>query len=170
LTRYRNQAEILDPVQAAGGGQDNATALDLDGAMLRAQLQSMMLYAPRNPGIPALKRRVAAVEAQAARLKDSLAGGKASISNKLGDFEELVVKRELAEHLFENAQKEFNAAVQEAGRQQIYIEPIARPNLPDAPSEPRRLRYIATTMLLSFWAFLILYLLVSGGREHLNLS
>jgi hypothetical protein len=32
------------------------------------------------------------------------------------------------------------------------------------------LRYIMTAALLSFWAFLILYLLLSGSREHLNLN
>ncbi|MBN8832594.1 MAG: hypothetical protein J0G94_18700 [Sphingomonadales bacterium] len=170
LTRYRNESQLVDPAQTAGNIQDRASTLDMELAMLRIQLQGMVRYAPSNPGIPSLKRRIAAVEGQAAAQKSTLTGGDGALTTKLGDFEEFVVKRELAEQLFENAEKEFNAAMLDARRQQIYIEAIARPNIPDDSIEPRRLRNIATTALLSFWTFLILYLLVSGGREHLNLA
>ena len=169
LTRYRNQAEIVDPVKTAGETQRRAGALDLELAMLRVQLQAMTKYASSNPSLPALKRRIAAVETQVDAQKSQLTGGEGALASKMGDFEELIVKREVAEKVFENAQKELNSAVQDAARQQIYIETIARPGLPDGSEEPRRVRYIITTALLSFWSFLILYLLVSGGREHLNL-
>ena len=62
------------------------------------------------------------------------------------------------------------SAREDARRQQVYIETVARPNLPDESLEPRRWRYVFTVALLGMWSFLILYLLVSGTREHLNFS
>ena len=81
-----------------------------------------------------------------------------------------MVRRDLAEKAYETAERELSRAHEEVLRQQIYIETVARPNLPDASLEPRRLRSIFTVALLSLWAFLGIYLLVSGSREHLNIA
>ena len=49
---------------------------------------------------------------------------------------------------------------------QAYVERIVQPNLPDAPMEPRRMRGILATLILSLLAYGILRMLLAGVREH----
>lgn len=60
-------------------------------------------------------------------------------------------------------------AREEAQRKRIYIEAVVSPNLPDKSTEPKRLRRILTIVVISFAIFVMVYLLVSGGRDHLNI-
>ena len=137
---------------------------------MQVNLQTMIARAPGNPAIPALRQRVAALSGQVAAQQGQLTGDSDSLSGKLGGYEQQLVEQTMAEKTYEAAQKQFDTARSEADRQQVFIEFIARPNLSDDPLEPRRVRYILTTALLAFWAFLIFYLLLSGSREHLNMS
>lgn len=54
----------------------------------------------------------------------------------------------------------------EARRKQAYVERIAQPSLPDKAEEPRRLRGIFATLVLSLIAWAILTMLLAGIREH----
>lgn len=170
LTLYRNASENIDPMKSAGAAVDRGAKLDRNLAMLRVDLQTMLARAPANPGIPALRQRIASLESQIALQQGDLTGSKDGLSEKLGNYEDLKVKQELAAKVYETAQAQMETAREEANRQQIYIETVVRPNLPDEALEPQRWRYFLTVVLLSFWSFLMLYLLVSGSREHLNLD
>lgn len=170
LTRYRESAGTVDPQQSAGATVDRSSSLQQELAQLQVTLQTMIARAPGNPSIPALRQRIAALSGQVAAQQQQLTGDRDSLSGVLGGYEQQLVEQELAEKAYEAAQKQFDAARSEADRQQVFIELIARPNMTDEPQEPRRLRYILTAALLSFWAFLIFYLLLSGSREHLNMS
>lgn len=170
LTQYRNASENVDPMKSAGAAVDRGATLDQSLALLQVNLQTMLAKAPTNPAIPALRDRIAALSGQIARQQGELTGGGDGLSQKLGNYEELKVKQELAAKIFETAQAQMETARQEAIRQQIYIGTVVRPNLPDEAIEPRRWRYFLTVALLSCWSFLMLYLLASGSREHLNLD
>ena len=54
----------------------------------------------------------------------------------------------------------------EAQRKRIYIEEIVRPNLPDEPTRPERLRAIVSTAVVGFLAFSILWILSVGSKDH----
>jgi capsular polysaccharide transport system permease protein len=54
----------------------------------------------------------------------------------------------------------------EALRQQLYLERIVQPNLPDYAMEPRRLRSVLVVFVLGMMAWGVLSLLVAGIREH----
>jgi capsular polysaccharide transport system permease protein len=170
LTRYRNTSENVDPVKSAGAAVDRGTILDQKLAMLRVNLQTMLAKAPNNPSIPTVRDRIVALESEIGEQQGKLTGGRDGLSEKLGNFEELKVKQELAGKVYETTQAQMETARQEAIRQQIYIGTVVRPNLPDEALEPQRLRYFLTVALLSCWSFLMLYLLASGSREHLNLD
>lgn len=170
LTRYRDTAQLVDPVKQTEAVTQQTTLLQGERARLQSELAAMQERAPNNPGVPALRRRLAAVDEQIGVLGGQLTGGAAALSTKLGGYEQLMVERELAAKVYEEAQKTLETAQEEARRQEVFVETVALPNLPDIPQEPQRIRYMFTVALLSFWTFLSLYLLVSGSREHLNLS
>lgn len=170
LTRFRNTSENVDPAKSAVAAVDRGATLDRDLAMLRVNLQTMLAKAPTNPAIPAVRQRIAALESQIGQQQGDLTGPKDGLSDKLGDYEDLKVRQALAGKIYETAQSQMETARQEAIRQQIYIETVVRPNLPDEAEEPKRWRGFLTVALLSCWSFMMLYLLVSGSREHLNLD
>lgn len=122
-----------------------------------------------NPNIRELESRVRSLKEQIELEKGKIAGSDDALATKLGSYEELVLRRSLAEKEYETAANSLEQARQEAGRKQVYLEAVVRPNLPDKSEEPKRLRYIFTVALLSFSSFVMIYLLVSGSREHLNI-
>ena len=170
LTRYRNTSETVDPAKSADAAVERGATLDQSLAMLQVSLQTMLAKAPNNPAIPAVRQRISALTGQIAQQQGNLTGGRNGLSEKLGSYEELKVKQELAAKVYETAQSQMETARQEAIRQQIYIGTVVKPNLPDEAIEPRRWRYFLTVALLSCWSFMMLYLLASGSREHLNLD
>lgn len=170
LSRYRDDAQIVDPADTAQASTAQETDLRAERARIQADLSAMLSRAPDNPAVPALRRRLAGLDAEISAQTSNLTGGKGALSDKLAGYEPLYIEQELAAKMYEAAEKQLEAAITEANRQEIFIETIVEPNMPDVPLEPQRIRYTFTVALLSFWAFLSVYLLVSGGREHLNLS
>jgi len=54
----------------------------------------------------------------------------------------------------------------EAQRQQLYLEAIAKPNVPDTAIYPRRTFGVFATFMLGLVAWGIAALLIAGVREH----
>lgn len=169
LTRFRNAEFTVDMKKSVSGNLDVITELHKDLATQQVLLQQLEASSPSNPGIHSQAKRVAAIENQLATEKSKIAGSDDAIATKLGDYEGLLLRKGLADSLYESAVTSLDQARDEARRKQIYLEPIVRPNQPDRPSEPRRLRSIFTVALLTFASYLMIYLLVSGSREHLNI-
>ena len=65
-----------------------------------------------------------------------------------------------------SASSSLESAIQDARRQQIYLEPVVSPNLPDEATEPRRFRLIITTLTFSFTLFAMCWILFIGAKEH----
>jgi capsular polysaccharide transport system permease protein len=88
-----------------------------------------------------------------------------------GERQVILVERLLLEKDF--GQKQLAAAMTaleqaraEALRQQLYLERVAQPNVPDSSLEPDRVRGILTTLVLGLLFWGIFSLLISGVREH----
>jgi capsule polysaccharide export protein KpsE/RkpR len=54
----------------------------------------------------------------------------------------------------------------EVRRRRVYVELISAPSLPDSPFEPRRLRNITATFILSLLTWGVLSMFVLGVKEH----
>lgn len=170
LSRYRDVSQVVDPAETAQATTIQETDLRAERGRIQSELSAMLSRAPQNPAMPAMRRHLGALDAEIAAQSAKLTGGRGSLSEKLKGYEQLFIEQELAANLYETAQKQLESAIEEASRKEIFIETVVAPNLPDIAQEPQRLRYTFTVVLLSFWTFLSVYLLVSGSREHLNLS
>lgn len=100
-----------------------------------------------------------------------LTGMRSAKQNVDGDKQIIVAQRVLLEKEF--ADKQLSAAMAaleqaraEALRQQLYIERVAQPKVPDSSLEPDRVRGVLTTLVLGLLFWGIISLLVSGVREH----
>jgi capsular polysaccharide transport system permease protein len=72
----------------------------------------------------------------------------------------------LAEKLLEAAMTSLEQARLTAQKQQLYLETISSPNLPDAPQEPKRIEDILAVLLVSLMLWGVLSILVAGIKEH----
>jgi capsular polysaccharide transport system permease protein len=88
-----------------------------------------------------------------------------------GDKQVILAQRVLLEKEF--ADKQLAAAMaaleqarSEALRQQLYIERVAQPKVPDSSLEPDRVRGVLTAFVLGLLFWGIVVLLLSGVREH----
>jgi capsular polysaccharide transport system permease protein len=91
---------------------------------------------------------------------------KISPEQQLVLVQRLILEKEFAVRQLSTAMTSLEQARVEAMRQQVYLERVAEPVLPDSSTEPRRLRGVLTIFLLGlvFWG--IATLLISGAREH----
>ena len=79
---------------------------------------------------------------------------------------ELPVEKEFADKQLAAAMAALEQARAEALRQQLYIERVAQPKVPDSSLEPDRVRGVLTTFVLGLLFWGIVSLLISGVREH----
>ncbi|WP_077965226.1 hypothetical protein [Ensifer adhaerens] len=169
LTAFRNSEVILNPTLDATGSFEVITGLSAELAEKEVALRLAKDAAKDSPSIIELESRVKSLRKQLELEQGKVAGSDGALANKVGRYEELSLRRSLAEKEYEAAVNSTEQARQEANRKQVYLEAVVRPNMPDKSEEPKRIRYIFTVALLSFSCFVMVYLLVSGSREHLNI-
>ena len=166
LTAYRNQILLVDPLAFAGAMLQEIGSLSLEHARTLAQLSEKQSLSPNSPGIESIKANIAALEHRVDEERAKLAGDSSALAGKVADYERMMLTRELAEKHYAGALVSLETAEAEAQRKRVYIEEIVKPNLPDEPTEPERLRSVVATFVVSFIAFSILWILSVGSKDH----
>lgn len=166
MARYRNAQSIIDPAKQATGALEVSNRLIAERAALQAQLETMMRETPRNPSIPALRSRVAAVSAQIGTQDLRVAGSSDGIASKLSDYENLLVEQEFATQSLTAANAALVQARSESQRQKFYLERIVDAGQPDMPLLPRRLLSVLVVAACSLCLYLIGWMLIVGIIEH----
>jgi capsular polysaccharide transport system permease protein len=166
LTEFRNREAMIDPDKQAASILDLISRLSLEAVEKRARIFEIERQAPSSPQIPALKASILAVEDQIARERNRVAGGKTSIAPRLSDYESLLLQRELASRRISSATASLETARLDAQQQQLYIERIVEPHLPDHPRYPRSLFWIAMTFAIALSAYFIICALSRYLQDH----
>lgn len=166
LSAYRNQQALIDPTKQAAGVLDISNKLVSEQAALQAQLDLMLRVAPRNPAIPAIRNRIAAIGREINAQNGRAVGTPTGIASKLGTFEKLQVEQEFATQMLTAASASLESARTDAQRQQFYLERVVEPNRPDDSSLPHRLARILVVFGASICLYFIGWMLVVGILEH----
>lgn len=168
ITEFRNRELLLDPSLASLKGLDLIGGLSVELAQARTQLAEAASSAPGSPALKALNVRIRALEDQIVAERAKIVGGDQSLAYKVAEYERLVLQREFADRNLATTSNAVELARQESRRQQIYIETVVRPSVADESTEPRRLRLVASTFVVGFALFSLVWLVISGAREHSN--
>lgn len=166
LSAFRNQQQLIDPAKQATGVLDISNKLVTEHAALQAQLDLMNRVAPRNPAIPALRARIAAVSGEIAAQNARVVGTPTGIASKVGGYENLLAEQDFAQQTLTAASASLEQARTEAQKQQFYLERVVDPNLPDSPQLPSRLKSILIVFGISLCLYFIGWMLVVGILEH----
>lgn len=166
LAAFRNQQDLIDPAKQAAGVLEVSNSLEAERAALQAQLDLMLRVAPRNPSIPALRNRIAAVGRAAGVQTGRAVGTPSGIASKLGAYEKLNVEQEFATQMLTAANASLEQARTEAQKQQFYLERVVEPNKPDDALLPHRLKQILIIFAASLCLYFVGWMLVVGILEH----
>ena len=167
VSKLRSNETVVDPEKQSAQQLLGIGKLQEELISTANQLAQLKSLAPENPQIPVLKVRMEyiqkAIDAETAKVAGT---GKSSLTNKAANFERLSLDREFADKNLAYALTALTTAKNEAQRQQLYLERLVQPSLPDIAIEPRRIRGILGTLLLGFVGWGILTMLIAGIKEH----
>ncbi len=163
---FRSQREVYDPnaqsaLQLQGVGKLREELLSAE-----AHLSQLRKVSPSNPQVSVLRSRIDELKKVISRETAKVTGSGGSLSSKAPAYERLLLEKSFADQQLAASMASVEAARREAARKQLYLERLVQPNEPDKAMEPRRIRAILTTFMLSLFGWGVLSLLIAAVREH----
>jgi len=168
ITSFRNSEFMLDPQADSLKLVELVTRLRSELADTQRALNETLQGQPSNPAIQSLRSHITALQDQIATESSKIAGGKTPLASKIEVYERLSLDRGFADRDLGIAISALQTARQEARRQQRYIETVVSPHKPDEAIEPRSIRYALTVLVVSLAAYSMLWLIISGSKEHMH--
>jgi capsular polysaccharide transport system permease protein len=166
LAQFRNEQGVINPEQQSIIPLQQIAQLQNELIATRSQLSQLQQLTKENPQIPVLQSRVAILEAEIERESVRVTGGSKSLASKAAQYQMLALDKEFADKQLASTLVSLEQARNQAQRQQLYLERIAQPSLPDAAMEPRRIRAVLAVFIIGLIAWGVLSLLVAGVKEH----
>lgn len=166
VAKYRNGQMVFDPKSQSGVQMSLVEQLQNKLIEQTIELASLMARTPRNPQIPVIRGTIASLQSQIAAEQAKITGPDVSLASKDTGYELLQVNLTLDQSLLASAVSSLEQARLTAQKQELYLETISPPNLPDAPQEPLRLEGILATLFVSLMIWGILRIVIGGIREH----
>lgn len=168
LAAFRNRNVVIDPEKQSTFQLQQVSKLQDELISTRTQMAQLRAVSPGSPQIMLLQTKIdtlqEAIDAETAKV----AGRNGSLSGKAAAYERVELERQFADKQLGIALAALEAARNEAQHQQLYLERIVQPNLPDSAIEPRRFRSVVIVLLLGLLAWGILSLLIASIREHMQ--
>jgi capsular polysaccharide transport system permease protein len=167
MTDFRQDSRDVNPQGTAEAQIGLVSKLQAELSAARSQLATTVsLIGTRNPQYAALSQQVRSLQSQVAAQSAKLAGGGNAIAAGLGDYERLRMQQGFLSKRYDAASAAFEAARQQAVRQQLYIVRIVDANMPVRSEYPKR----ALSLLTLFISLMVVYglgwLVAAGVREH----
>jgi len=166
LSAYRNRERIIDPERQASVSLQMVSKLQDELIALRTQLIQFESFAPQNPQVPVLKKRIASLTHEIEQQVSGVAGGQGSLANSAVQYQRLSLENQFADRMLTGALASLELAQNDARRQQVYVERIVEPSQPDEAVEPKRLKGIFSTFILGLVAWGVLTMLLAALKEH----
>jgi capsular polysaccharide transport system permease protein len=166
LAAFRNRELMIDPTRNAVSLGDLIAKLSTELAQTKAQVAELAVASSGSPQLPSLRRRVRALEEQISEERSRIGNASDGLAERIATYDRLNLERDVANRMLTGSETELTRARSEARRQQLYLERVVEPQLPDYATEPRRLSRILTVFGANLILVLVLWLLFAGIMEH----
>jgi len=163
---YRNRQTLFDPAQQSNMQLQQVGKLQADLIDVRGQLAQLRTFVSESPYIKALEKRASELKKEINAEMSKVTGGSGSMTQKLIDFERFSLDRDFTEKRLAAALTSLQEARAQAQRQQLYLEKIVSPNLPDKALFPRRVRDVLIIFVVCLLCYGIAKLIFVGVEEH----
>lgn len=168
LAAFRNARGLVDPEKQAAIQLQMISKLQDELIATRTQLRELRQYAPRSPQVSVLETRTRGLEQEIRDQSGLIAGDQKSLAASAAQYQRLILESQYADRQLAASMASLQEAQNEARRKQAYVERVVAPNLPDEALEPRRLRGMFTTFVLSLIIWGVASMLIAGIKEHQN--
>ena len=166
ILAYRNRETLLDPNKSSAAIVEMLGKMQAELATTRTRLAELDSNSPGSPLRSNLVEHAAALESQIESQRARLAGGNGSMAPKISEYEQLILKQEFAAKELASSMASLESARAEARRQNIYLDRVVEPNLPDKALFPKRIKSLLIVFISCFMGYSIGKLLIAGVREH----
>jgi capsular polysaccharide transport system permease protein len=166
ITNFRNKELMIDPNASSMSMVDLITNLSAELANARARLAETHKTAPDSNSVPFLTSQIAALEQQIESERSKMVGSDDSVAPRIADYESLVLMREFANKALVSALDALESARADARRQQLYLEILVPPHLPDEAEMPYALKNILVVFLSLSLAYLLGWLMLTAIKDH----
>ena len=163
---FRNREALLDPNKQSIPMLQSINELETMLSRTNLQLSQLMVSSPRSPLIADYRRRVAALQGQIDDAKTKITGTDESLVPKITAYDMLTLQRQFADRQLSSATSSLEMARMQAERQDLYLDPIVQPNLPDYAAYPKRIADLAIVFATMMGIYIMGALLIAGAREH----
>lgn len=166
ITAFRNKEVMLDP------NKETTALIGLIGQLAAQRAQARMLLdetranSPGSPQLQSQQQRISAIERQIDEQRMKITGDASGLAEKIAQYERLELEDQFALRALAQATASLEAARLEARRQQLFLERVVEPGVPDQAMMPQRWRMVGTVFGFNVLGALVLFLLISGAKEH----
>ena len=166
LTEFRDRELMINAGESAAALVELIAKLSTQLADARVEIAQLMSVSASSPQLVPLRAREQALVDEINHERAQVAPGEGGLAAKLAEFERLELQQEFADRAVQAALAALEVARSEARRQHVFLDRVVVPNLPDEPTEPRRLETIVTVCGLNAIGWGVAWLLFTGLREH----
>ncbi len=166
MSRYRNQHGVFDPAPQSALQLQLVAKLQDQLIQQETALAQMEISTPQNPQLPLVKKAITSIRAQIDKQTANVAGGDQSLASKSVEYERYALNQGFAEKELAAAIGALEQARIQAQKQQLFIETVVTPNLPDEALEPKRVRGVLATLIVGMMLWGVLSVIVGGINEH----
>lgn len=166
MLAFRKEQSVFEPDKQAAIQLEGVAKLQAELVATEAELAQVKRLSPDNPQIVGLNSRAETLRNAITSEAAKVTSGKGSLSVYAPTFERLALESTFADKQLGTALAELQLARSDAARQQLYLERLVQPNLPDKAMEPRRIRSIITVFAIGMVAWGVISLILASIREH----
>ena len=166
IAAYRNRRGVFNPAPESALQLQLVSKLQDKLITEQTQLAQLVSSTPNNPQVPLLRKGIEALKQEITRQSAKVTGGSNSLASKASPYEQLVLTQTFAEKELAASLAALEQARITAQKQQLFIEVIAKPSLPDEAMEPKRLRGVFATLVVGFIFWGVLSVILGGIIEH----
>jgi len=170
MTNFRNREMMIDPAKSSVILSELIGKLGSDLAQTQSLAAEKEKGSPNDPGLRSLRQRAFALQSQIDTERSKIASDSTGLADKLAAYERLTMERDFAKSALNRSLDALDAARTEARRQQLFLERVVHPNLPDYPAAPASLWSFFVVLILNGVAIMIAWLLRTGVREHAQVA
>lgn len=166
LYAYRSHNLVYDPDKQAEIAATSIARMQEELVDAETQLVQLTRITPSNPQISALKGRIDTLRSAIADQVAKVTSVNGSLSSHAEKMDRLLVDLTFSDKLLGTALASLEAARSQALHQELYLDRLVQPNLPDYPMEPRRVRAIFTVLAVGMILWGVASLVLASIREH----
>jgi capsular polysaccharide transport system permease protein len=170
VTAFRNRELILDPTASSTMVVELIGKLAANLADVRTQIAETQANAPGSPQMQSMRQQAAAIEQQIQTERARVANNTDGLADKIEQYERLILEEKFSEQALTQAMTALELARVDARRQQLFLERVVEPGVPDEAIMPERWSSVFTVFGFNVIFAGVLWMLVAGLSEHAGIG